>query len=155
MVDHANKDLKFGDIGVFNRDGVMIVHRVLFRKKVGEKIFYRTKGDWMLFMDTPSESNLVIGKVTFATIKGKEYNLNAFGSKIYSRIMALYSILIALDGKVALMLDQCMNSLTGRHSKTKEKKEFRFFRNFFIRIDRFFQRFFHRIFFSMFNKAKN
>lgn len=152
VVDHVKKDLKFGDIGVFNRDGITVVHRVLWKRRAGEKIFYGTKGDWMLHMDAPVESATVMGKVSSVTRQGRRYNLNTSGSIIYSRIMALHSLMMAMDGKVAYLLDKGIGLLTGQGSEINGEKGFRFFRKLFLYGDRFLHRIFYRLFFRLFNK---
>ncbi len=152
VVDHKVRDLKFGDIGVFNKDGVMIVHRVLRRKRVSEKIIYRTKGDWLLYMDGPFESSAVMGKVTFMTRLGKRFNLNHVGSKIYSRMMALCSLIVAFFGKLFHLMDRCMFFFARGRDHRKRNDQNRFFIKIFLHVYRFHQRVFHGIFFYLFHR---
>ena len=147
QVDHFQKDLRMGDVGVFNRNGLIFVHRVLFKKRESNTIVYRTKGDWMLFMDQPVQSDSVAGKVCAFTRGSRQYDLNAAASKIYAKIMALYSFAIAVDGKAANLADTFLSFL--------KREEVRFFRNAILRIDRTLLKIFHAIFFRLFNKKKD
>jgi signal peptidase I len=152
IVDHRVKDLRSGDIGVFDKDGVMIVHRVLFKKEIGQEITYRTKGDWMFYMDPPIEARNVIGKVASLSRKGKKYDLNLAGSVFYSRIMVLYSLFIAIDGKVAYLLDRGIHGMAHLIFRRKGTGGTLFFRRLFYGIDRFLQKIFHGLFFRIFHR---
>ncbi|MEW5806237.1 MAG: S24/S26 family peptidase [Acidobacteriota bacterium] len=154
LINHEQKDLRIGDIGVFNRNGMLMVHRVLFRKRSNDGLIYRTKGDWMLYVDPSLKSDCVVGKVSAFTRKNRSYRLDMMGSRIYAIIMVLYSFSIAIDGKAGNLLDQFVNLLRGL-SKGEEKKEIRFFRNMINRTDRFLQLIFHGIFFRLFHRASN
>lgn len=153
VVDHTVKDLRSGDIGVFDKDGVMIVHRVLFKKEIGEEITYRTKGDWMFYMDPTVPASNVIGKVASLSRKGKNYDLNLAGPVFYSRIMVLYSIFIAIDGKVAYLLDRGLDGIAKTILRRKETGGIFFFRRLFHSIDRFLQKIFHGLFFRLFHRV--
>lgn len=154
LVDHSARDLKFGDIGVFNKDAMTIVHRVLGKKKVGEKTVYKTKGDWLLYMDDPFESNAIMGKVAFINRKGKRFNLNLTGSIIYSKILAFYSLSVVFIAKVFHILDKGVNLISRGRDKSKGKGQVRFFRNFLLKIIRFSHNVFHGIFFHLFHNAE-
>ncbi len=159
LVDHTLKDLNAGDIGIFRQNGSVIVHRILFKKREGEKIIYRSKGDWVLPIDAAMGSETIMGKVVSFTRRGKQYEIEHAASKVYSKTMVLYSIGIAVDGKLAYMLDRFIQSLFGREASEREeddereRKEIRIFRDIVIRIDRMLLTLFHSIFFRLFNKA--
>lgn len=154
LIDHAQKELKVGDIGVFRRNGVLFVHRVLFRRKVDDRIIYRTKGDWMLYMDSPIESDFVIGKVQAFTRHARSYTLSTLRSKIYSKIMVLYSFGISVDGKIAKVMDGLLSLLFHPGEKTKGTKDFQCMRSFFTHADRFLQAIFHALFFPLFHRGE-
>lgn len=156
LVDHTFKDLHIGDIGIFRQNDSLIVHRVLFKERDGEKVVYRSKGDWVLPFDAPIGSEAVIGRVVSFTRGRKQYDCARAASRVYAKIMALYSIGIAVDGKVAYVLDRTMRFFLGREASGndgKGKKEIRVFRDLVIRIDRMLLMLFHTIFFRLFNKS--
>ena len=157
-VDRSVKELKCGDIGVFKSNGLIFVHRVLLRSVEGESHFYRTKGDWMLFLDPPVASGDVAGKVCSFTRNNKQYDLSSMGSKIYSRMMAVYSFGVAVDGKAASLLDSFLNFLFGSRKprlQGSEENEIRFFRKLILSIDRRLHILFHSIFFHLFHRAQS
>jgi signal peptidase I len=153
LVDHTARDLKFGDIGVFSKEGMTMVHRVLSKKKVGGKTIYRTKGDWLLYMDDPFESSAIMGKVAFMTRKGKRFNLNRAGSTLYSRIMAFHSLMVVFIGKLFYLLDKSVDLFTRGSDPNRGNKHNRFFRSLFLYIDRFFHTVFHGVFFRLFHSV--
>lgn len=60
------KEIKKGDVLVYDYDGKIIVHRVVEIKKLNEKTYYLTKGDYNISNDNYLVSNAdVIGTVSF------------------------------------------------------------------------------------------
>jgi len=58
----SEKQLKVGDIALFNRNGCLIAHRIIGRIKEGNAIYYTEKGDCGLSL-TMIAKEQIIGKV--------------------------------------------------------------------------------------------
>ena len=90
LVQHALRPIRLGDVIVFKRAGGLIAHRVVFIKKHGNKITYRTKGDNLCSFDALIPQSSVLGRVVRIQKNNKAISLEKLHVKLFSFSLALF-----------------------------------------------------------------
>ena len=102
LSDNEIRNLKIGDILVFNRENKIVVHRIYKIYSSGDEIFFKTKGDNNKFNDSLEINNEVIyGKVVYV-IHGFGYVYNFLLNNylyIFIGLIVLSIIVIIFHGR--------------------------------------------------------
>lgn len=92
LVLALNKDVRVGDIIIFNREGDLIAHR-LMRSFKDE---YLTKGDSLWYFDPLVKKNDILGKVTGIKRADRIINLESKKWIALNYLISLYSYLVGI-----------------------------------------------------------
>ena len=91
LVRRALHPIRLGDVIVFKRAGCFIAHRVVFIKKHGNKIAYRTKGDNFCPFDALVPQSSVLGRIVRIKTHNRTISLEKLHVKLFNFGVALYS----------------------------------------------------------------
>jgi hypothetical protein len=94
------KDLSFGDLAVYRKNGAFIVHRFIRKKKMGNEDFFILKADNSLEVDEPVSDTQIIGVVTKVNRQGKLLELGSLSGKVRSLSFFIFGYLKFVFNKV-------------------------------------------------------
>lgn len=89
------RDIRFGDILVFERGEQLVCHRVVRTRTRGEGREFVTKGDPVLGLDEPVPHAAVLGRVVRVKWPGGDFRLDTRRGRWSNRFLAVSSLAIA------------------------------------------------------------
>ncbi|MBP7828640.1 MAG: hypothetical protein KA248_01845 [Kiritimatiellae bacterium] len=89
------RDIRFGDILVFERGEQLVCHRVLRARRSGTGREFVTKGDPVLGFDDPIPYSAVLGRVIRIKWPGGDFRLDTRRGRWSNRFLAVSSLAIA------------------------------------------------------------
>jgi signal peptidase I len=90
-VDPKRK-ISIGDVILWRKDGGMIAHRVIRKRKSGKGFIFVTKGDNLIFPDEPVYMFELLGKVVRVEGEG-DVDMNSLSSRLFNYAIAVASML--------------------------------------------------------------
>lgn len=88
-----SKKFRFGDLVVYKKDSVFIIHRFIRKKRINNKDFFILKADSYRQADEPVGESQIIGVVTRLKSKSRILALDSFSGKIKSFLFLAYTYL--------------------------------------------------------------